>query len=150
MATITWSAPDAAESLMTTELNAVASSANAITGTAVSNDAAGELDLYATFELYLATQGGNRAAGARVDMYFLPEIDGSNYSFGGASLDPSPSSFAGTFQLDAGVTTARYTLLTMVPLPPHDFHIVLINETGQALAATGNTLKMSRYNMASA
>jgi len=45
--------------------------------------------------------------------------------------------------------TARYEVIRGVLLPPMDFHVLVMNETGQALAASGNTLTLRRYNMAS-
>lgn len=148
MAEIKWNAPDAKEDVMTTELNSLADGDNAITGTAISNDAAGELDLYGNFKLYLATQGSARDSGAYVSMYILPEVD-TDYAYGGASPDPAANLLAGNFLFDAA-TTARHAILRDVLLPPTDFHVVLINETGQALASTGNTLELERYNLQSA
>jgi len=147
MATIKYGAPGSPANVMTTELNAIANAAGAISATALSNDAAGELHPYATFELYLATQGTARVAGAVVLMYILPEIS-DNFSFGGASLQPKqPPDIV--FEFDAAVT-ARYVAVSMVPIPPTNFHIVLWNITGQTLAATGNILSWETYDYASA
>jgi len=149
MTTAKWATPDSAENVLTTELNALANSANKITGTAVSNDQAAELDMYADFTLYLAEQASARDAGGRVDLYILPQSDGTNYPYGGDALDPSPNHWVGSFVFDAAVT-ARYEVLRGILLPPADFHVLVINETGQALAATLNTLTMRRYNIESA
>ncbi len=64
MATIKWAAPNTAETVMTTELNSLASDGAAITATAISNDAAGELYMFATIQLHVAAQGSARSAGA--------------------------------------------------------------------------------------
>jgi len=148
MAVIRLNTPDSPETIMTTELNSLADGSNAITGTAISNNATDELDMYADFELLVATQGSARDAQARVEMYVLITLDGTNYTYGGASLDPPANAFVGSFLYDAA-TNARYGHIRGVPLPPRDFHILLINETGQALASSGNILKMSRYNLQS-
>lgn len=148
MAVIKWGDVAAAESILTTELNALGDGANKITGTAISNDAVAELDVYADFVLYLATQGSARDAGGYCPLYILPEVD-SQYPYGGDSLDPAGNLCVGAFQFDAAVT-ARYAVIRGIILPPGDFHILIMNETGQALAATLNTLDMRRYNMESA
>lgn len=145
MAEFKWNAPDSVENVLTTELNALADGANKITGTAVSNDQAGELDMYGDFTLYLGTQGSARDANAFVALYILPRSDETNYPYGGDSLDPAPNLWSANFLLDAAVT-ARYAVIRGVLLPPMDFHVLLINETGQELAATGNTLSLRRYN----
>jgi hypothetical protein len=146
MATIKYGAPGSPANVMTTELNAIANAAGAITATALSNDAAGELHPYATFELYLATQGTARVAGATVSMYILAELS-DNYQYGGASLRPNCAPDA-IFYFDAAVT-ARYAVAKNVSLPPTNFHVVLWNETGQTLAATGNILSCEVFDWSS-
>jgi len=145
MAVYQWNTPDATETIMTTELDGLADEGNAISS-AISNDAATELDLFADFELYVATQAAARSAGAHVAMYILIELDGTNYTYGDATTDPPASAFVGSFPLDASANP-RYVHLRGVRLPPTDFKVLLINKTGQALAASGNTLKMARYNI---
>jgi hypothetical protein len=150
MATIKFAAPAAAESVLTTELNSLANAAGTAASAAISNDAAGELYLYGDFEVYLAAQASNRAAGARVDLYILIELDGTNYGSGGSSPLPPMSAFIGSLQFDSGATAARYAHLRQVQLPPTDFKVVAVNNTGQALASSNNTVKVSRYNLQSA
>ena len=147
MATIKHQAKEAVENVMTTELDALSSGGLAITSTALSNDAAAELELYADFRLYLAEQGSARSSGANVTMWILPEVDGT-YPYGSASLEPQAELIVGSFSFDAA-TDARYAVLRDVPLPPSDFHVVVKNNTGQALAATGNTLVMERHSIES-
>lgn len=148
MATVKWASPDSVEDVLTTELNSLSDGANKITTTAISNDQAAELDMYADFILSLAAQGSARSSGARVDLYILPQSDGTNYPYGGDSLDPDPGLLAGSFAFDAA-TTARVAVLRGILLPPMDFHVLVVNETGQALAASGSTLQMRRYNVES-
>lgn len=144
MTELKWNTPDATATILTTELNSLVAGANK-TSAAISNDAAGELDLFADFELYLAEQSSARDAGAYVALYILIELDGSNYTYGGDALDPPESAWVGNFRFDAAVT-ARYSHLRGVQLPPTDFLVLVMNETGQNLAASGNTLKYARYN----
>lgn len=135
---------DASADVLTTALNSLANGANKITGTALSNNAAAERDLLAKFRLTLAAQGSARSTGAFVAMYILPEQDGI-YAYGGDSLDPAPEHKVWTFNFDA-TTTARENVSPLINLPTGDFHVLLINETGQAFAASGNTLKYSRLD----
>ena len=143
--TIKWETPASAETILSTELNSLADGANKITTTAVSNDASGELYLFADFQLYLAAQGSARSSGAHVKLFILPEI-GGNFTYGGDSLDPAVGLLAGSFEFDAA-TAARYSHVRGIPLPPTDFDVLVMNETGQAFASSGNVLKMERYNL---
>lgn len=139
--TARYPAHDTEETALSTEMNALADGSNAI-GSAISNDVATtERRLFANFRFTLATQGAARDASGRVDMYIIPEVGGT-YAMGDASLDPE-SGYVGTFVFDAAVT-AREQILLAVRLPNSDFKVLVQNNTGQALAATGNTLKMER------
>lgn len=144
---IKWEAPNSPETVLSTELNSLADGANKITTTPISNDGSTELYLYADFQLYLAAQASARDNGARVELYILPEISG-NYCYGGDSLDPPRAMLVGSFEFDAA-TNARYSHIRGVMLPPTDFHVLVINETGQAFASSGNVLVTKRYNMQS-
>jgi len=148
MTTIKYEAPASTTTLLSTELNSLGDGANKLSA-AISNDAAGELYLYMDLELYIATQGATRGADARVDIYILEELDGSNYTYGGDSQDPPENAWVASFLFDAA-TTARYNHVRGIPIPPTDFKVLVINETGQAFASSGNTLKYSRYNLQSA
>lgn len=139
--TARYPAHDSEESALTTELNSLADTSNKISS-AISNDAATtERRLFADFRLTLAEQAAARDAGGHVDLYIIPEVGGT-YAMGGDSLDP-PQGYAGSFVFDAAVT-AREQILEGVRLPNSDFKTLLQNNTGQALAATGNTLKFER------
>jgi len=96
-------------------------------------------------ELYLAAQAGARDSGAYVGVYFIRSVDGANYEFGSDALDPPSGSWVTNFTLDAAAP-ARYVAVE-VPTPPSKFKILLINQTGQALAAANNTLKYRFYSL---
>ena len=142
--TTKWATPSAVEDVLTTELNALANGANKITTTPVSNYV--ELDLYADFILNLEAQGAARDVDAHVNLYILARADEVNYPYGGDTLNPSNNSWIGSFIFDAALD-ARIGVIRGVLLPPEDFHVLIINSTGQAFAATGNTLKIRRYNL---
>ncbi len=134
-----WEAPAAIQTYLSTELNSLADGGNKL-GAAIDNETDGTNEVFINLELSLAAQASARDSGATVDVYLLPSVDGSNYCFGDDSTDPPASAYAGSFVLDAA-TTARRVALVNLPLPPLKFKLLLINNTGQALAASGNTLK---------
>ena len=146
MTTSGWEVHSSANTVLDTALNSLTSGSNKITTTAESNDATNELKFYGKFQLYLAAQGTARSAGAYVALYILPEID-DNYAFGGDSLDPPESCWRGNFLFDA-TTNARYSDVIETVLPNGNYHVLLMNETGQTLAATLNVLKCEKYSVA--
>jgi hypothetical protein len=101
--------------------------------------------MFLAAELYIAEQGSARSAGAYVTLYLVPSVDGTNYTYGGDALTPPATCLVGDFVLDATVT-ARYVSLPCIAIPPTKFKLLVINETGQAFAASGNTLKYRTYN----
>ena len=134
---------DSFETILSAELNSLADGGNKIVGAALSNDAAAtERRLFGNFSLSLAAQGTARKIRGKVDLYILPEVN-DVFSYGGDSLDPSLLDFVGSFMFDA-TTTARVSILQGIRLPNSNFKPLLINDTGQALAATGNTLIVER------
>ena len=143
--TFKWVAPEALTSYLTTELNSLADSTSDTTGfSAVGAEIANETDLYQyiSLELVIAAQGAARSAGGFVAVYINYAADGTTYD------DTSNKAFTellGVFGLDAAVTARRLTK-TNLPIPPLDFKLLVLNDTGQALAATGNTLKYRRNN----
>ena len=65
---------------------------------------------------------------------------------GDDSTDPRASSLLCVFSLDAAVT-ARYRTFHSLPLPPFDFKLLVMNETGQNFASSGNTLKYRMHSV---
>ena len=133
-----WKAPSDIVTYLSGELNSFIDGSNYI-GAKIDNEAGGENELYIDLELY-ATSAGTRDAHARVELYFLTSIDPTNFDMGGDSTDPRPSSLLCVFSLDAA-TTARYRTFHSLPIPPFDFKLLVMNETGQNFASSGNTLK---------
>lgn len=140
-----WETPAAIQTYLTTELNSLADGANKL-GTKIDNVADGEGELFLNLELYVAAQGSARKAGATVDVYVLPSVDDTNFCFGDDSVDPPAHTCIGSFVLDAA-TTARYVTMVNVPIPPLDFKLLCINNTGQAFAASANALKYRLHSL---
>ena len=132
-----------ASAIITTELNALADGANAI-GPEIDNSALGNVfdDLIIT----LATQGADRAADAHVKVYVLRSVDGTVYSRGSDSVDPSDSNDVYT-ALFAATAIAEVQTITGIVLPNSKFKYLIMQETGQTFGATGNTIERRAYNL---
>lgn len=145
MATVKWLAPEAVTSALFTELNSLADSTSDTTGfSAVSAEISNETDLfqYINLEFVLATQGAARAAGGFVAVYIVYALDGTIY---GNDTDKAYTEQLTAFQFDAA-TTARRITKTNLPIPPLDFKLQVLNDTGQALASGANALNYRRHN----
>ena len=143
--TFQWVAPEALTSYLTTELNTLADSTSDTTGfSAVGAEIANETDLYQyiNIQLVVAAQGAARSAGAFVAVYINYAADGTTYD---GTSNKAFAELLCVFPLDAA-TTARTLTKTNIPIPPIDFKLLVLNDTGQALAATLNTLKYRRHN----
>lgn len=129
---------------MTTELNALAAGSNA-TGSTIANSASRYL--FADFELYLGI-GASVAAGGYQSLYLIKSVDGTNYEYGSATVDPPISALVGIFQNPAvAASTACRMTLERVPLPNTTFKPVISNDNASgATNATGNELRVIFYS----
>jgi hypothetical protein len=130
-------------SVMTTELNSLASGARALSSSFGGDTTAA--DLYGDFEL-VVTFGVSPSTGATVDLYLLRAADGTNFSDGSSSVAPPNSAFVGAFEIRA-VTSAQRIVLPDIVLPPGLWKALIVNSAGQAMAASGNTLKMRPHSL---
>lgn len=135
-----WDSNPSAVTLLTTELNSLANAGRVLTGEI---DNSSDLKTAIDIETHIDTQASARSAGAAVDIYLLPSMDGTTFP-GSTSEDPSVNMLVGSFSFDA-TTGARSDVLTGIVLPPGKHKILLKNNTGQAFAASGNTLKYRVY-----
>ena len=143
MATIKQLKYETIVSVMTTELNSLANNARAISsalgGDATDANLLGDWELVVTFAVAPTVD-------TLIDLYLVRSIDGTNYEDGSATVRPAATAYAGSFQVRA-VTTAQPLAIPDVPLPPGLFKAIIYNNgTGQAFAATGNTLKVRPHN----
>lgn len=136
-----WAAPSVV-TLLSTELNSLANNALSAASSAVS----GNRDIYADFELVLASL--SPAAPNYCNLYILEAVDGTNYPAATASvLRNQPAQLLCTFPLDLTAATAQRVVVRNVLIPPGNFKVALDNQAGIGLASSGNTVKMSSYNL---
>lgn len=139
MTTAKLSAYGSSTTLATTALNSLA---NVTLAAVTAYDNSSNLYPLCSLELHLATQGGARSAGATVSVYMAHDAVGSSTQ---DVVVESP--VVAVFPLDAA-TTARSHTIHNIPLPPSGvITMAVYNGTGQAFAASGNTLKIVPYTM---
>jgi hypothetical protein len=135
--------------LLSTELNSLASSATAgaissvggTSGTFDNTYGGGGIGgyPYGEVEASIGAPAGTLNAGAYVNLWFL-KYDGTNYEDGGASVIPARAADV-VIPLRA-VSTAQVVILPEVPIPPGVWKVLASQVTGQAWAASGNTIKI--------
>lgn len=139
-----WNAPSSTVTVLTTQLDGLANNAATAASSAIANQT--NLDIYTDWELVLGSL--SPAAGAFVSVYIMEAVDGTNY--------PAPSAADMRLQttqllfvapLGTTAATAQRIAIRNVVIPPGTFKIILDNQSGVALNATGNTLKMNPYNV---
>jgi hypothetical protein len=147
MATARWAAPESIQTPHSTDLNSLANSSSESTGKVLGSAIDNEADKYmnADFELNLGSFGGTPSSGGYVELYLLYSVDGTNFCDGSTTVDPPATALVGAFAIRANTAAQRITI-DGVPLLPFKFKTLLRNKTGQSFNASGNTLKMRRYN----
>lgn len=141
MATFKWTAPSARATALSTELNGLANATYSALSAEIDNETG--RNLYIDLELVLAAQGAARSSGAWVGVYIAAAVDSTpNYP------DTANDAFAellAAFPLDAATTARRLTKVN-IPVPPLKFKLYCKNNTGTALAASGNALNYRLHN----
>lgn len=130
-------------SVLTTELNSLADSANSSASSALSYTVADTGHRYplALLTLTVAAQGAARSSGASVKVYAVCAADGTNYD----DVEHTGATLLASFNLDAA-TTARQHSQWHIALPPTAFKVFVRNASGQAFAASGNILELVYYS----
>jgi hypothetical protein len=138
--------PNAWTTMMTTELNSLAAATGVLqaTGTNAAFDNSTGLWFWADFELNV-TFGTGPTAGKTVDCYLIPlgSAGGTTFWDGSATIQQSPL-YIGSWIL-RNITTAHILGFRGVPLPPQKFILSVLSNSDQAMAASGNTVKMYTY-----
>ena len=146
MATITkWNA-GAVTTMLSTELNTLASGSISAPGSTVfDNSATGSpgLFLFADFQLDL-TLAIAPTVNLPVLMFLIPSLDGTNFGFG-SSGNAWQGYQRGGWSMIA--TTSEQILVCQgIPIPPQKFKLQVQNQSGQTFPASGTTVKMMPYN----
>jgi hypothetical protein len=127
-----------ATTVLSTGLNSLAN--NALVASSAITLSTGEPGYQRCEAELVVTYGTAPAANTACVVWLLREIDGTNYEDGSSTVTPSRNPDL-VFPLRA-VTTAQRIVVTG-DLPPGSFVALLRNDgTGQAMASSGNTLKL--------
>lgn len=131
--------------LLSTELDALASLAGAAYGPEVGGVNSPQLAMLA---LHLASNSLAFTASSYVSIYLVPSITtlaGGTYPTYASGTTPKYSfnGFVGNININPATQSANVVdeVLNGIIIPPGFFKTILINNTGVALPASGNTLK---------
>lgn len=123
-------------SVLTTELNSMANNA-LVLSSATSLTETGYLECDVEV---VCTFGVAPTAGTGFSVWFLRIIDGTNYEDGGTSVTPSR---APDLVIPARAVATAQRIIVCGYVPPGNFQVLVKNDgTGQALSASGHTLKL--------
>lgn len=137
----TWS-----DTTTTASLNSLANGSCLLGTVAIANQTA--LDKYMDLSVVLASAAFT-GTGINISVHLYPlNDDGSSYGdgkFGSAAAGPCTYPLAAFIPLVAA-TQAQTGSATGIVIPPGTFKVVICNNGGVNLAASGNTLKYRTYN----
>lgn len=143
MATVKWSgSPTSRGTVLTTELNSLGNGAFCSVGSAYDNTS--NLDEWFWFDLVLASL--NPTAGAYVNIYAVPSLDGTNYADAPSSTNPGNHMLVATLSITTGSAAKRQMSLFPFLLPPGKWKFVIKNGTGVSFGASSNTLTLYSAN----
>jgi hypothetical protein len=137
MATTQKWARGTADTLLSTELNSIANNTNAIKSSSVTLTT----QSYVLAEVELRVQfGGTPTANTSVSVWFLREVDGTNFEDGSGSITPARNP---DVVIPVRATSNVQRIIKSCILPAGSFIPLIRNDgTGQSFAASGNTLKV--------
>lgn len=153
MGNSTYIAPEVqgTEALMTTDLNALAD--NAVNVGAVLPDNTSNRFFMMVLELVLASVDLSAEDNPAVEVYMVPSYDGTNYADTGTDASTTvypPAQYLVAVLGVAETSAAHRAVSPHIMIDPLKYTPVVINKTGAALAATGNTLKSKYYTTTTA
>jgi hypothetical protein len=139
---ILWqAAPTSRGNVITTEANALGNGSYTAVGTEIDNST--NLDQYGMVEINLASL--TPTTGAYLQLFITQAPDGTNYEDPPSSTNPGYQMSVGVFSVTTGAATKRI-MSPWFRLPPCKIKFVLLNGTGVALGATGNTVELFTDN----
>ena len=151
VSTLLWNARPTAEEVFaaTGTLKNLAAAGVAVAAADVGNGT--DLLTHADFLLYVHDFAAAPAAGGYFSLYIIYEFtttygDGEDGDVANVlATHLSAAQFAGIFPVKAS-DEDQYIQLCGVPIGPHDFRVVVVNNTSQAIPNTdGSTLNIFRY-----
>jgi len=140
MASILWDSADVS-TVISTEMNSLQPELRCVSQEI--NNSSG-LYLFNDVELFLNTNDQTPQYGSVVELYLLSAINNTNFEDGSVSINPSPSSLVGVFNIMPSSSSQRQTL-KQITIPPCKYKYLLINKTGAAMPPNNNTLKIVPY-----
>ena len=140
MADIKWSSYASIQTALSTGLNSLADNDTNISA-AIDNSS--NLHLFMDVEVYLASVDLSAQTNPAVYIYVITSLDGTNYEDGSDSVVPPqmPTRIAAL----RAVNGAQRRVVRGIAITPGLFKIVVENQSGAALAASGNTVKYRTY-----
>lgn len=143
--TFKWLAPETIVTQESTSLNSLANSTSESTGKVLGSAIANETDLYQLIDIEIVLASITSGSGSPyIGIWFLYTLDGTNYDDGSTTVDPAKA-YAVTVPLKASYTGAQRVVIEDIPIPPLGFKTLLQNNSGAALASSGNTFKYRRH-----
>lgn len=134
-----WTAPETIQTVLTTQLNSLANGAQSAASSAIDN----ETDLYRWAEVEVVLASLTPTGSPYVSILLIQSLDsGTNFE------DLSTSALHALVAALPFTTTtgAKRIVSRPFPIPPLQFKAVLQNQAGPALAASGNTVRLRRFN----
>lgn len=139
-----WSTPAATLTVLSTGLNSLANNTMSAASSTITNNT--NLDIYCDIEVLLAAL--SPTAAAYVALYIWEAVDGTNFpAQSDADLRLTSTQLLCVVPVGTTASTAQRVAVRNVLLPPGAFQIKLDNQTGVALAASGNTVKFNTYDV---
>ncbi len=151
MGNTTYIAPAGEQTLMSTDLNALANNTTNVGAVVIDNTT--NLYLYAEFELVLASVDLSAQVNPAVELYLVPSYDGTNYADTGTDASTTilpPAQYLAAVMGVAITSAAHRAVSPHILIDPIKYTPVVINKTGAALGATLNTLKVKYYTPSTA
>lgn len=123
-------------SFMTTALNSLATATDSAASSAISNGT----NLALLMDISLNLGSFNPSGTPFLEIHLLPlSGDGSTYA------DKSAATLVDTIQVKTG-SSAKVAEAIGIPVPPGDYKLIIVNQTGASLAASANTAYYRLYD----
>jgi hypothetical protein len=151
MPTVKLSPYSGVTTVLSAELNSLASSSGKAISSALYNgpdgsDASLNGELFADLELAVDFVSAP-TAGTVIELYLLPSIDGGvTFPDGSTSILPQSSLDVGGFAV-RGVSTPQVMVIRGVALPPDYYKYLVQNTTNQTFPTSGSTLRQNTYQI---